>query len=248
MPERGSGGVDERAFDWQRFAAVPLAVPEALATRLERGLVDGSIPSGTKLPAERELAQRLGVSRASVREAMHELTLKGWLMRKPGVGTVVQERSASASDLLGRMDRTTRHLREVADFRQVFEPHIAELAAARATTSDMHRLDELCDANPDTLTPRAAVDVDERFHGALAAATHNRLLVAVIEISAEWVHEFRIESQQTPEGRRASFDGHRQIMAAIRARDAAGAGAAMVRHIERFHEVTSLRTRDRTPG
>ena len=240
--------MEDHVFDWRRLAPVSVAVPEALATRFERGLIDGSIPSGTKLPAERELAQQLGVSRASVREAMHELTLKGWLTRTPGVGTVVQDRSGWTSSLLGRMDSTTRDLREVADFRQVFEPHIAELAATRATTSDMHQLDELCDADPDTLTPAAAVALDNRFHRALAASTHNRLLVAVIEISAEWVHEFRMESQQTREGRRASFEGHWEIMGAIRARDPVGAAAAMVRHIERFHEVTALRTRDAPPG
>jgi DNA-binding GntR family transcriptional regulator len=57
-----------------------------------------------------------------------------------------------------------------------------------------------------------------------------------------------MESQQTREGRRASFEGHREIMGAIRARDPAGAAAAMVRHIERFHEVTALRTRNAPPG
>jgi GntR family transcriptional regulator, transcriptional repressor for pyruvate dehydrogenase complex len=238
----------DESFDWRRLLPVPVAVPEALATRLERGLIDGSIPSGTKLPTERQLAQQLGVSRASVREAMHELTLKGWLTRKPGVGTVVQSRSGWTSDLLGRMDTTTRDLREVADFRQVFEPHIAELAALRATISDMHQLEEVCDANPETLTAIASVDLDGRFHRALAAATHNRLLVAVIEISAEWVHEFRLESQQTPAGRRASIEGHWEILEAIRGKDPAAAAAAMTRHIERFHEVTALRTRDTPAG
>src|SRR3954468_12284006 len=143
----------EDGFDWQRLNPAPRAVPEALATRLERGLADGTIASGTKLPAERDLAQQLGVSRASVREAMHELTLKGWLTRKPGVGTVVQSRSRWTSDLLGRMDTTTRYLREVADFRQVLEPHVAEVAATRATASDVHQLEELCDADPVALTP-----------------------------------------------------------------------------------------------
>jgi GntR family transcriptional repressor for pyruvate dehydrogenase complex len=238
----------EHAFDWEWLGPAPRAVPEALATRLERGLADGTIPSGTKLPAERDLAQQLGVSRASVREAMHELTLKGWLTRKPGVGTVVQSRSRWTSDLLGRMDTTTRDLREVADFRQVLEPHVAEVAAGRATASDVHQLEELCDADPVALTPQAAVDYDRRFHRALAAATHNRLLVAVIEISAEWIQEFRLESQQTADGRLASFEGHREIVGAIRAKDPAAAGAAMVRHIERFHEVTALRTRGGPAG
>jgi GntR family transcriptional regulator, transcriptional repressor for pyruvate dehydrogenase complex len=233
--------MDEAAFDWQRLIPVPVGVPEALATRIERSLVDGSIPSGAKLPTERELAKGLGVSRASVREAMHELTLKGWLTRKPGLGTVVQSRSRMTNELLERMDNDMRELREVADFRQVLEPHIAELAAVRATTSELHQLEELCDADPDSLTPAASVDLDGRFHRCLAGATHNRLLVAVMEISAAWVLEFRLEAQQTVEGRRASIGGHREILAAIRAKNPAAAAAAMTGHIERFHEVTALR-------
>jgi GntR family transcriptional repressor for pyruvate dehydrogenase complex len=238
----------EPTFDWQQLMPIPVAVPEALATRLERSLMDGSLPPGAKLPTERELAQRLGVSRASVREAMHELTLKGWLTRKPGLGTVVQSRSRQAHELLERMDSGTRALREVADFRQMFEPHIAELAAARATTSELHQLEQLCDANPDQLTPAASLDLDTRFHRCLAGATHNQLIVAVIEISATWVSHFRLDAQQTVEGRRASMEGHREILAAVRIRDPAGAGAAMTRHITRFHEVTALHTRHRRPG
>jgi GntR family transcriptional regulator, transcriptional repressor for pyruvate dehydrogenase complex len=238
----------EPAFDWQRLIPVPLAVPEALATRIERSLVDGSIPSGAKLPTERELAQRLGVSRASVREAMHELTLKGWLTRKPGLGTVVQSRSRRTQELLERMDSETRDLREVADFRQVLEPHIAELAATRATTSELHRLEQLCDANPDHLTAAASVDLDTRFHRCLAGATHNRLLVAVTEISAAWVFEFRLEAQQTAEGRGASIEGHREIAAAIRDKDPVAAADAMTRHVARFHEVTARRTGRRRDG
>lgn len=232
----------EHAFDWQQLTPVPVAVPEALATRIERRLVEGSIPPGSKLPAERELAQRLGVSRASVREAMHELTLKGWLTRKPGLGTVVQPRSRRTHELLERMDSETRDLREVADFRQVFEPHIAELAATRATTSELHQLEELCEPNPDVLTPAASVDLDNRFHRCLAGATHNQLIVAASEISAAWIFDFRLDAQKSLEGRRASMDGHREIVAAVRSRDPAAAGAAMTRHIARFHEVTSLHT------
>jgi GntR family transcriptional repressor for pyruvate dehydrogenase complex len=238
----------EPAFDWQQLTPVPVAVPEALATRIERRLIEGSIPAGSKLPTERELAQRLGVSRASVREAMHELTLKGWLTRKPGLGTVVQPRSHRTHELLERMDSGTRDLREVADFRQVFEPHIAELAATRATTSELHQLEELCEPNPDLLTPAESVELDNRFHGCLAGATHNQLIVVASEISAAWVFDFRLEAQKTVEGRRASMDGHREIAAAVRRRDPSAAGAAMTRHIARFHEVIALHTGRRQAG
>ncbi len=238
----------EPAFDWQQLTPVPVAVPEALATRIERGLANGSIAPGTKLPTERELAQRLGVSRASVREAMHELTLKGWLTRKPGLGTVVQPRSRRTHELLERMDSEARDLREVADFRQLFEPHIAELAATRATTSELHQLEELCEADADLLTPSASVDLDNRFHRCLAGATHNQLIVAASDISAAWVFDFRLDAQQTLEGRRASIEGHREIAAAIRSRNPAAAAAAMTRHIARFHEVIALQTDRRKAG
>src|SRR5262245_51287247 len=97
-------------IDWAALAPHGYAVPDELAARFERWLRDGSVSPGAKLPPERELAQQLGVSRASVREAMHELTLKGLVARKPGRGTVVLEPSTPTNHLLGNLDQATRDL------------------------------------------------------------------------------------------------------------------------------------------
>jgi GntR family transcriptional regulator, transcriptional repressor for pyruvate dehydrogenase complex len=225
---------DEIEINWATLAPRAYGVPEELAARLERWLRDGSIAPGAKLPPERELAQQLGVSRASLREAMHELTLKGLLARKPGRGTVVLAPSGPLNHLLGNLDRATRDIREVADFRQVFEPHIAELAATRATPSNLRELHELCDVDAKAMTAADSVERDERFHSGLAHATHNTLLVALATTSSEWVHDLRLEAQRPARARVTSWSQHRDILAAIGRRDGGAARIAMREHIRTF--------------
>ncbi len=71
-------------------------LPDALSSMLERVLQQGQLPAGARLPSERELAAQLGVSRASIREAIHELTLKGRLERRPDGGPLWSARTAAA--------------------------------------------------------------------------------------------------------------------------------------------------------
>lgn len=225
---------DEIDIDWSVLAPRGHGLPEELAARLERWLRDGSVAPGVKLPPERELARQLGVSRASLREAMHELTLKGLLTRKPGLGTVVLAPSGPTNHLLGNLDRATRDFREVADFRQVFEPHIAALAAARATQSNLRELRELCDVDARAMSAAESVARDERFHSGLAHATHNTLLVALANTSSEWVHDLRLEAQRPARTREVSWSQHRVIFDAIERREGEAARIAMRDHIHTF--------------
>jgi GntR family transcriptional repressor for pyruvate dehydrogenase complex len=221
-------------IDWAELARGSYGVPEALAGRLERRLRDGSLGPGAKLPPERELAEQLGVSRASVREAMHELVLKGLLSRKPGTGTIVLEPARQVNDLLGNLDRTTRDRREVADFRLVFEPQIAELAAERATASNLEELDQLCAMDAATLSAERSVELDERFHSGLSHATHNTLLMALTTLTSAWLHEARLEAQRPIDVRQTSWAQHRAIVSALRRHDGPAARIEMAGHIRTF--------------
>ncbi|MEA2256189.1 MAG: GntR family transcriptional regulator, transcriptional repressor for pyruvate dehydrogenase complex, partial [Solirubrobacteraceae bacterium] len=91
----------------------PAQVTDGLSTTLEQMIEDGALGDADRLPPERELAQRLGVSRTSLREALHELELKGLIDRRPGRGTVVV--AGRGDSLLGHMEAAERGLREVMD-------------------------------------------------------------------------------------------------------------------------------------
>lgn len=233
----------EHEIDWSALAPRAPAVPEALAARLERPLRDGSLAPGAKLPPERELAAQLGVSRASVREAIHELALKGLVARKPGIGTVVLPPSVPVNDLLGQFDATTRSMREVADFLLGFEPHVAELAAMRASPSNLQELRELCTVDAGALTPAASVARGKRFHVVLAQATHNALLVALVEATTAWVNDLYLEAQRLAGRRRLAWAQHEQILAAVERRDGKLARQLMVEHLTTFSDEPPRRQR-----
>ncbi|GAA3360502.1 hypothetical protein GCM10017744_043410 [Streptomyces antimycoticus] len=79
-------------MDWRQLRHSTLSRPDALAVGLERLILSGELPPGSRVPPERELAESLGVSRGSVREALRALASRGLVARRPGSGTVVLDR------------------------------------------------------------------------------------------------------------------------------------------------------------
>ncbi len=222
----------KREIDWATLATRQRAVSESVAAHIQRWIQDGSLEPGMRLPPERELAGLLGISRASLRQALHELTLKGLLTRRPGVGTVVLAPGAQVDDLVGAFDREERRVREISDFRLVFEPQIVERAAFRHTPADLAVLEELCGVEHATMSSRDSAENDERFHVALARATHNALLVTLAETTANWLREARMTTHARPAAREASWREHLDLLAAVRRRDGGLARRLMQEHVE----------------
>ena len=222
-----------RDVDWSQLAIRRSRVPETLSSLLDGMIAQGDVPAGTRLPGERELASLLGVSRASVREAIHELTLKGLVTRGPGRGTVVVESNGHelGTSLLGLMDSGARELRTILDFREAIEPPIAARAAERATPADIRSLNEILDEMATAPSRDEFAAMDRRFHHTVARATHNPLLGRVVEVTTEWMASIRKEVHQSAKRRRASLEGHRAIVNAIVRHDAAAAATATTDHI-----------------
>ena len=228
-------GADASAesFDWTSLNPRAVRLSESVAGRLEAMIVSGELAPGRKLPSERDLAALLGVSRGLVREAIHELALKGLVHRRQGRGTEVRGpfRSDFSGALIGYLTQTARDVTELLDFREALEPPIAARAAERATSVDvqrLHRISAALDAEGD---PERAADLDAEFHHAIAVATRNNVLVKLVERSMELLNQTRRRNLQTPERRRMSRDAHRAILAAIEARDGDAAERAMTDHI-----------------
>jgi GntR family transcriptional repressor for pyruvate dehydrogenase complex len=199
---------------------------ESVAARLEAMIVSGELAPGRKLPPERELAQLLGVSRGLVREAIHELALKGLVSRRQGRGTEVRGpyRSEFTGAIIGYLTQNAREVAELLDFREALEPPIAARAAERATAADVQRLQRITAQLESEADPERAADIDAQFHHAIA-------LVKLVETSMEVLNQTRRRNLQTPERRRLSRDAHRAILAAIEAGDAETAERAMTDHI-----------------
>ena len=208
---------------------------EDIVTQILQLMGDGNLTAGSRLPSARELAGRLNVSRPSVREAMRQLELMGVIESRQGAGAFVKE--VSDEDLvqpLALLLRGRKHLLDdILETRRVIEPHIARLAAEKASSTAVENLQRLVDRQQAKVTAgKLAIEEDTSFHHALARASGNRVLLLLVESCMDLLRESRKLNLQSPERARRSVEGHADLLRAIKAHDAEGAFAAMNRHLD----------------
>ncbi len=223
-------------------------VADEIAARIRAG----DFARGTKMPADKDLVARLGVSRTTVREAMIALELMGYVVTRFGAGAFVAdplpEGAEHRSDLPGFF--------ELVEARVTLEPEIAATAAMLVGATEIAALERcirgMCDAD---LPLQATEAHDREFHLILARATGNSIFVWLIE-------EFWRVRQQFPEwtrldNRRSDADiarfysqEHDAILDALRAGDAAAARAAMQVHCRNSGQplLERWRQEDHEPG
>lgn len=233
-------------IDWQRLMGPSGGISTTLSARLERLIARGELAPGSRIPSERDLAERLGVSRGSVREAIHELSLKGLVERRSGHGTTVVAPSSATftGSLVQRLTQEERSVLEVMDFREAIEPPIAARAAERATAADVNLLQELLEQMERETSPKRFAELDSEFHHTVARAARNSLLTQLVEVSSSWMRSSRREVLQTRERREASLTGHRDILRAVLDADPVAAHRAMVDHINSISRLIDPRGRD----
>lgn len=226
-----------RSWELERAPAGE-ALIEVVAAHLETLVREAGLRPGDRLPPERYLAAALDVSRGTVREALKELELKGLVVRRQGMGTIVADadRRGFGNDLMGRLSAGDRSWVEIMDLRDAIEVPIAERAARFATRSDLRRLAATIEEMQRARTPARYAELDARFHRLVAEASHNPLLVRVVELTSEWLELTRRSRLHTARRRARSLEGHRAIFAAIARRDREGAAAAMHEHIRTIVE------------
>lgn len=195
---------------------------------------------GDRLPAERELAASLGVSRATLAQALVALEVTGVVAVRHGDGTVLLTAPRPES-VLAALDARREDLGAVIEAREALEVRLAGLAARRRTDADLAELDAALDAMAaDVDAGGRGVAGDERFHAAVTAAGHSALLARFMAEIADRIRDSRIESL-AQEGRpHRSLEGHRAIAEAIRAGDPDAAAAAMAAHIHLVSDVPLL--------
>ncbi|GAA1390420.1 FadR/GntR family transcriptional regulator [Pseudonocardia kongjuensis] len=218
----------------------PLTRPrlyEQLVERLLEHVTEHRLGPGDRLPPERELAGRLGVSRASVVQALVALEVQGVIEVRHGDGAVIREVPADRQVLAAVRAREHR-LREVIEAREALEVRIAALAAQRRTEQDLRRIDEsLAGMAADIAAGGRGIAADEEFHAAVTAAAHSGLLATLMGEIAGLIRESRIESLSRPGRPAESLAGHRAVLLAIRAGDPVAASAAMGEHIAAVSDV-----------
>jgi DNA-binding FadR family transcriptional regulator len=211
---------------------------ELVVDQIRRAIQIGRFLAGEKLPSERELADQLGVSRTTVREAMRVLQGEGLIKTRRGRagGATVVATEVTASERRQVVRRRLAELENVFDYRLAIEPAAAALAAQRRTKRDISELEETLAAlralamAPDAEGPSRFLAVDAEFHHRIAVAARNPHLVRA-EGDARagmFLPVGGVFTALHPDANR----GHEEIFAAVQAGDAEGARRAMTEHVE----------------
>ena len=204
--------------------------------------VEHQLSPGDKLPNEIELAQELGVSRTTLREAIHSLVSQGLLEVRRGRGTFVTEEADTINDYgFSDLDQVRGQLKDLFELRRIFEPSAARLACQRATDKEM--ADILAKGEEVDRCIRGGLDrtqADRDFHAAIVRATHNeymmRLLPMINQAVASAVENGEQKEQLAEDTRR----DHALIMDFFQKRDALGAEHAMAVHMHHSIDVMGL--------
>jgi GntR family transcriptional regulator, transcriptional repressor for pyruvate dehydrogenase complex len=214
---------------------------EQVAQQILAWVRDTDLKAGDRLPPERDLAARLGVSRATVSQALVAMEVVGIVHVRHGDGAVLVDSSGS-SRLVDALRRHAQQLPDIIDAREALESKLAALAAVRRTDEDLARIDAaLADMERDIDAGGRGVEGDESFHGAVTLAGHSPLLHRLMSEISDLIRETRIESLSQPGRPRESLEGHRAIADAIRDRDPDAAAAAMRAHVDKVSDVALLR-------
>ena len=216
---------------------------EQVAEQISQWIAENGLEAGDRLPPERELAVRLGVSRATLSQALVALEVVGVVAVRHGDGTVLTDKAGSAR-IIDAIRAHADRLPEVIEARDALETKLAALAAQRRTDADLAAIEAgLQQMERDIEAGGRGVDGDEVFHGAVTAAAYSPLLAQMMATIRQLIVETRIESLSQPGRPRDSLAGHRRIADAIRAGDPAAAASAMHEHVMLVSDVALLRER-----
>jgi GntR family transcriptional regulator, transcriptional repressor for pyruvate dehydrogenase complex len=234
-------GIGPRAGDKAVYKLVRTSrLYEQIVQQIEESILKGALKPGDQLPAERDLAQRFGVSRTAVREAVKALREKGLVEAYSGRGTFITDGTSQAVrqslDLVAKIGQPegSTHL---AEMRAILEPEIAALAAERAQESELATMREavavMDRAGKD---PDAYIEADLDFHLALAEGAANPLILSLIDSIVGLLREQRIRIFSVPGGPERGQIHHKRILEAMERRDSDAAREAMKAHLQQVKD------------
>ncbi len=209
-------------------------VPELILDEIHRLITEDILKPGDRLPSESELAERFGVGRSSLREAMRALQLLGIVEVIQGKGTFLRQTNVLPLAIdwarLSRMGLIS----QVMEARQILEVAIAQLAAERATEEDIAAMRATIrraeEAHGDSMISGEA---SVNFHLALAEATHNEVLALMYKTVRDLYLETARQTQMTPESAENRLQDHRRILESVEQQNPELASELMAEHIEK---------------
>lgn len=201
--------------------------------QIKKKIGDGELKPGEKLPSERQLSEMLGVSRTSIREAIHALSFSGYLEVLQGKGAFVTQNAKKYDEISSLFSKISDFsLTSVMEVRIMMEGEFARIATLRASEEEVQKIITCYHNMEKTDTVRGFVLKDLEFHLMIAKATHNPLMNILMKIFGELLHkETNKIVECSKETRNQSLQVSKKLVEAIKKRDSQKAKELMIEHI-----------------
>lgn len=218
-------------------------------------ILSGIFKPGDRLPPERELAEKLGVSRPVVREAINRLIAKGYVENIHGSGNYVlsiTERSFEEGPIDDFLKRSEENLPFIVEVRKILETWSAAMSAVRAEDRDLEMIEEYLKEFEVAVTRgKDWYKIDANFHMSIAYATHNPLLIHLMDSIFHMIEKVTLKIEQKVHSDREKslnlLNQHREIYEAIRSKNPELAYIKMMEHMLFIEREIAGRTGRRIP-
>jgi GntR family transcriptional repressor for pyruvate dehydrogenase complex len=211
------------------------SLPDQASDMLKEFIIAKQVHIGNYLPPEHELCKKLGIGRSTLREAITILESKGLVKRFHGQGVkVVNESKRATADLFQLfMMREGSTIHDLIEVRTIIEMQTVVLATERATQTDLDSIKtalSIMKSKDVSLEEYIQADID--FHLQIAKATHNNVLLVILETIRPLLHNAIVATLQSNPRPEQSLHYHEKIYSAIENRDKEGASKAMTDHLK----------------
>ena len=209
---------------------------------IKRKIIHNEVQLGDNLPPERELAETLGVSRTSVREALRTLEVMGIITSTQGAGNVISGNfEKSLSESLAMMFLVQKiDYKQISELRCGLEKTMIVLAVDKISKEQIDLLETLIEAMEHTTDEIDNVDLDEKLHYTIAKAASNPLIVTILQALADVMHLFikdlRKKIIAVDKGKNRLQMAHKHMVMCLKAGDKVGAQAAIEEHFQLVDE------------
>lgn len=220
----------------------PVRLYESAIEQIMDLVKKSELKPGDKLPPERKLAEKLSISRGSLREAFRVLESKGLIKSKAGGGRFIREVKKETlidtENVILNLEKSS--ILELLEAREIFEVKIVKLAAQRATSEDIELIEKaLSRMNKVEISEDNKTELDTDFHLAIASASHNFVFINIIRLHLDLLKATREKTWKIPGRREEQQEEHQAILQAIKEHDAKKAGEAMLEHLRKIEEVVT---------
>ncbi len=217
-------------------------IHEQVVEQIKELIFQRSIKKGDKLPTERALAEQLGVSRTSVREALRALEVIGLIESRQGAGNYIK------SDFQGGLFQPLSTMfilnegktRDIMEFREMLEIQMVTLAAERAEDHDIKELQEILKELKASEEEWKSTWLDKQFHYNIAKASDNILIINILQVLSQLIDEFIKDARKSIFEAEHTWSNliihHERILEAIENKDVDGAYKAMKGHFDLIRE------------